>query len=304
MAERLEFGLPLKNEINSPLRMQEEPLRAEGNLSYLDFIELVKGMWAKTNPQIPIVPTQSKRYAKYPVITYGLELRKPFVDESKARYRNEHKVANDGSVYIVTGQRFTNIVKFTAITDNDPYLCEQIIEMFEDWMDEWTKVFKRLGVSEMTYARRLPDDEGTRQGSDVCERAVTYMVRIEKLHQTSVSKLDEMVISARIFHENRGIEFNVTEGETFLYIPEHEFGVGDRVTIYNPKSATDLLPPNIHHGWTYEISAATENTISLIDFDGDAVDPGGEGNGRIYLTDWYPQPTEIEDLYQSATPSS
>lgn len=299
----LEFGIPQRGVINAPLE-HREPLRAEGNLNYLEFIGLVKYLWEEAHPDIDLQPTQANEYTKYPLITYGLELRKTFADEPKSRYREQIVQEDEDENYIIYGQRFTNLIRFTVITRNEPELCDQIIELFEEFMDEMTPVFKRLGVSEFTYGRRLPDHEGNRVGQDTCERAVAYMVVLERVSQVTVDKLEEFCVNARLFVDNMGTQFNVIDGDPFITVPYNEFKLGERVTIYNPNSPTDLLPPNLHHGWTYDIIQVNENSVYLADFNGDPVDPSGAGRGRIYLNDFYPQPTDLEDLYQTATPSS
>ena len=64
------------------------PIQAAGNLSYLEFISIVKLLWENIHPDIPIVPTQPAQYSTYPCIVYGLELRKSHSTEPKPRSRN------------------------------------------------------------------------------------------------------------------------------------------------------------------------------------------------------------------------
>ena len=72
-------------------RVFGEPLQASGNLSYLEFIAVVKSLWENAYPDIKIKPTQSGTYADYPVIVYGLELRKAHTSEPKPRTRTTRR---------------------------------------------------------------------------------------------------------------------------------------------------------------------------------------------------------------------
>lgn len=182
--------------------MQEsrEPLKAEGNLTYRQFIKLVQHLWAEGHPDIPIYPTQGGQQAKYPCIVYGLEVRKTHPVEPKPRFREA--VVRDGDTDVfIHGQRFQNIVSFTVVDENADR-AEVIIEIFEDFMLEFTPVFKRMGVSEFVYSRRLPDSEENRQGEDVARRSVAYMLTTEKIRYMEVEKINKFVIDARIYLAN------------------------------------------------------------------------------------------------------
>lgn len=187
-------------------RVFGEPLQASGNLTYLEFIAVVKALWENAYPDIKIVPAQGARYAEYPVIVYGLELRKTHTSEPKPRTRTTQTNKN----VVVFGQRFQNIVSFTVITEADagiaqgtgkrysgPEVADNIIEIFEDFMLEHTPVFKRLGASEFVYSRRLSDSEENRESTDVCKRTVTYMLTTEKLFAQTVDQIEKIVIDIR-----------------------------------------------------------------------------------------------------------
>jgi hypothetical protein len=183
------------------------PLQANGNLTYLEFLAVVKALWENLHPDIPIVPNHGGQYAVYPAIVYGLEIRKPHTIEPKPRSRQV--VENDRMVF---GQRFQNVVSFTIVTkadrgssasnlDDGRYIgaevADYLAEIFEDFMLEYTPVFKRLGASEFIYARRLADSEETRNNIDICKRTVTYMLTTEKLIQTSVNVIEQIAIDIR-----------------------------------------------------------------------------------------------------------
>jgi len=78
-----------------------------------------------------------------------------------------------------------------------PEVAEKIIETFEDFMLEYTPVFKRLGASELVYARRLSDSEENRDATDVNKRTVTYMLTTEKLIGMEVGTIEKIVIDVR-----------------------------------------------------------------------------------------------------------
>jgi hypothetical protein len=183
-----------------------EPLQASGNLSYLEFIAVVKSLWENAYPDIKIKPTQSGTYADYPVIVYGLELRKAHTSEPKPRTRT----TQTNKDVIVFGQRFQNIVSFTVITEasggaaqgsaarySGPEVADNIIEIFEDFMLEHTPVFKRLGASEFVYSRRLSDSEENRDSTDINKRTVTYMLTTEKLFAQNVNQIEQICIDVR-----------------------------------------------------------------------------------------------------------
>lgn len=179
------------------------PLQAAGNLTYLEFIAIVKLLWENANPSIPILPTQPGKYASYPCIVYGLELRKAHTTEPKPRSR--HIVEKDIMVF---GQKFQNIVSFTVLskvidqegeitTNKGAELADAVVEAFENFMLEYTPVFKRLGASEFVYARRLADSEENRNNVDIVKRTVTYMLTTEKLIATSVDVIEKIAIDVR-----------------------------------------------------------------------------------------------------------
>jgi hypothetical protein len=215
----LEFNAPMNP--RAPERMRNEPLRAEDNLSYLEFIALVKKLWEDGNPLVPFKPVQSQTYAFRAgnpsfdpalvesdtnikdvdvdcMMVYSLELRRPNANEPKMRLREQ--IITDGDVnYIVQGQRFENIIIFSAISKGGPELAEAVIESFEDFMFEHTPVFKRLGISEILYSRRTPDDEQSRFSDDIDKRSVAYLVVTEKIQTTEVAKIEEIILNVRQF---------------------------------------------------------------------------------------------------------
>ena len=132
---RFEYGVP--GEIDAPIR-NWAPLRASGSMRYLDFIRSVKNLWEEGHPDVPIFPTQGKNFARYPCIVYSLQMRKTHQVEPKARIRDTLE-DDDGQLYKITAQRFDNVVLFTAITENEPELCET----FRDSLHRWSRRIAR-----------------------------------------------------------------------------------------------------------------------------------------------------------------
>lgn len=198
-----------------------EILQAEGNLTYLEFIAVVKSLWENGHPNYPIKATTSgdSSFTWYnpesnslentdAIIVYSLELRKAHSVEPKPRMR---QITNN-NIYIY-GQRFQNIVSFTAMAPvgnrqgNDPskvcddhdnaYLVESLIEAFEDFMLEYTPIFKKIGASELVYSRRLSDSEVNRDQKDVHKRTVTYMLTTEKTFAAQAGTIERISIDVR-----------------------------------------------------------------------------------------------------------
>lgn len=208
-----------------------QPLQSDGNLSYLEFIAVVKSIWEESFPNYPIKssssgdpaftwfnpnyidPESGQAIGRYEdtdaIITYSLELRKTHSVEPKPKMR---QITNN-DVYIY-GQRFQNIIAFTAMSpvgkrlgsnpnsvadDHDnAYLVESLIETFEDFMLEYTPIFKKIGASELTYSRRLSDSEINRDQKDIHKRTVTYMLTTEKTLAARAATVEAVAIDVRL----------------------------------------------------------------------------------------------------------
>ncbi len=128
-------------------------LRSQSNLSYLQFIRLVERVWAEAHPEIPIVPRGTSDPATYPVMVYHLDSRRAHPSEPKIKYREAIKPEDSNETSIIAGQRFQNIITFTAVASisssheghQGVHTAEQLIEVFEDFMLEFTGLFKKCG---------------------------------------------------------------------------------------------------------------------------------------------------------------
>lgn len=191
---------------------QSRHLKAEGNLTYLDFIRVVEELWKRGHPDVPFYATSPARQAHYPSITYSLMSRRTHPSEPKPRLREQINtgssvVDEDGNIVlsnpgiIVYGWRFINIVKFTVhdeVQPNGAQTVEELIEVFEDFMQEHQYVFKQLGASELTYNARLDDEEENRDAEDIVKRSITYRLTTEKITIVEIDKVLELVSSVRV----------------------------------------------------------------------------------------------------------
>lgn len=208
-----------------------------GSLTYLEFIALVKKIWEESHSNIPILPLGANKESLYTyddsnttankldqisssprvigldefpaIIGYSLELRKTHTVEPKPRMR-QNVLENSVTVY---GQKFQNVVSFTIMSkvgtfqgpDNTStrddldaaVLCDQIAEAFEDFMLEYTPIFKAAGASELVYSRRLSDSEVNRETKDLHKRVITYMLTTEKTFAIRNERINQIAIDAR-----------------------------------------------------------------------------------------------------------
>jgi len=223
-------------------------LKAEGNLSYLGFIEVVKMLWENSYPDIPIVATFGGKFASYPCIAYGLELKRAHNQEPKMRYRDK-ALGDDGKYYFIEGQRFQNVVSFTIMVEANAgqlsgdqlryagaEVADRIMEIFEDFMLEYTPVFKRLGASEFVYARRVSDTETNMDQTDIVKRTVTYLLTTEKIHVSAVDKIESIVADIRqwVAYEKDLVEQAATPAS--IYNPDMNLGIVDLFQSATPNS--------------------------------------------------------------------
>lgn len=291
----MQFDLP-RNDPRNPLPVREH-MRASGNMSYLDFVRLVKYLWNLANPDIPMVPDQSEAFAVYPCIAYSLGLRKTFKNEPKFKHRDF--VEDDtGQKYRITGQRYDNIVQFSVVTRSEPELADQIIENFEEFMIECTPIFKELGASDFFYSRRLSDNEESRKSEDTSVRTVCYLLVTETIVQTSVETLESVLINARVFLNDLGPVFTSTQ--EYLTIPDHTLMEGDRVIVRAISNTP--LPSGLHNGWVYVVAATDHDKIYLAGLQDQLIEPG-VGSGYLGLwSDFLGRPETII-IDEAATPT-
>lgn len=195
---------------------QSSHMRARGNIGYIDFIRAVEHIWSESHPDIPMYAVGLETYASYPCIVYSLDRRITYRDETKPRQREMILTPEGEKGISVFGQRFDNLVSFTALTKNDAQLAEQLIETFEDFLLEFTPVLKQIGVSEMVYHQRMADGGESRTNTDVVKRRLVYRIILEKVITRDWHKLNEVLFTLRTIFSPA-----TPESEPPLSIPTH-----------------------------------------------------------------------------------
>lgn len=221
-------------------------LRARGSLSYPEFVRLVTKVWMDAHPDIPIIATGTKNVAQYPIITYRLDLRKAHPAEPKPKHREEIATDPTAPAALISGQRFQNVITFTATAQEDPHKAEEIIEEFQNFMLEFTPVFKELGASELVFLRRLPDSADSRPGEGVVGRALSYLLTTETIRKIEVAKLEEVLVNARIFLQSDRAIFTTNPNEDTIIVYGYSFKIGDRVTITAPPNAISPISSGLY----------------------------------------------------------
>lgn len=267
---------------------RNRPLRAKGNLTYLQFVKLVGDLWRESYPGVPYRVSGGDQEATYPVITYSLQLRKTHPDEPKLKFREQVPTTPGEDAIIIGGQRFQNVINFTITTEGDPELAEELIEAFEDFMLEFTPVFKELGISEIVYARRLPDEEESRRGEGVERRTLSYLVTTEKIFHATYAKLDQMVVRARVYLAGAEPYFIASAANNSIATYGISLVEGEAIQILQRDAETlpggldpertyyVMVPIQMTNGWGYQLSLEP-----LTSDDAAPVDITSDGTGRV-----------------------
>lgn len=190
----------MKEPIEGTRRTPAPMRRLPRGPSYLEFIDMIRSVWTSAAPDIPIVALNNKQSAEYPCIVYYLSNRQvaDHTPSGKPEYREEIEDSK-GNFFIVTAQKFRNIITFDAYTDNDPEQAEKIIERFESFMLEYGPSFEAMGVPSIRYARRNPDDENNRRDDGVVTRSVSYNVDLEKVISKPIDRFEAVDVEARLY---------------------------------------------------------------------------------------------------------
>jgi len=240
--------------------------RARGNLQYLDFIDMVTKMWSYGHPDVPVRPSGGEQFAQYPSIIYSLALRKAHPSEPKPKYRDEI-ITNPGEDgLIICGQRYQNVINFTVVNDDNPREAEELVEVFEDFMLEYTPIFKQMGLSEIVYARRLPDDDQPRVAENVNMRTCSYLVTTEKIIRTTYGKWNTMLIHAHIALDQKPffsvhvsitaeVPWTTNAGSIFI-VKGSSYKVGDTVVLV--RYSNKLLPKGLYPNTPYHVVAVVD----------------------------------------------
>jgi len=176
------------------------PIQAKGNLSYLQFIDVLTKTWKILHPEIDFVPLGGKKTfdPEKGYIIYSLESRRPSDNNSKPRM---HRVIDDPDnnekKVIVYTQSFNNLIKFIAVHQS-PRVSEELLDAFEDFMLYMEPILKKLGLQHCFYDRRMPDEHGSRYGEDVSARIVSYLVITQKILTVDIDVIEDIILKLTI----------------------------------------------------------------------------------------------------------
>lgn len=301
----MQFNVPgsnIKNSVAAPMKARE-PLRAAGSMDYIELVETIKQLWAATHPGVPIVPHGTQAFQKMPCIVRSLEVRRPFPNEPKTRVRDNIVNPANGKAYQIKAQRFSNVVQFEAATENDPELCERIIETFEDFIHQITPPLKENGVSDIRFIRRIPDNDMPRRGEDVSTRGIAFDFTLEKVYQIEVQRIEEILLNIRMSRESTSDYFSVPEGGSdHIELSDINWLVaGQYIVIRDLNQIGKFLPAELASGDVVRITSIDGSNVYLETVGGDALTFSGAGEGRFAPWDYPGYEIDIND--NLATPN-
>jgi len=198
----MKFG-PLNNssEYRQNYGQELPPIQAKGNLTYLQFIDLIEALWNFGHPEIqfiPYGPINQRFDSDQGYIVYGLEVRKPKANHPRPRLFETRTHPTDPTKLVaIFLENFENMISFTAVHKN-PRIAEEMIEAFEDFIIEMTPVLKKKGLEQISYYMRQHDRHEKRFGDDVASRSIVYQVGTQKIIITDVEKLDEVYLQVQL----------------------------------------------------------------------------------------------------------
>lgn len=171
-----------------------EPLQANNNVSYLQFIDIIKLLLNKSHPNIVFTPYADNNIydSDYGYIVYSLVEKIPVSNNPKPRIIDERDLDN-GDRLMLFIQSFLNHVKFTAIHKN-PRTAEELLDAFEYMMLEAAPILTSIGVQGLMYGKRPSDENKIRYGENVSARSVIYLVTTQMILTTTATRLEEILI--------------------------------------------------------------------------------------------------------------
>ena len=281
---------------NYQSEMPEKMMKADYNISYPEFVQLVENLWENTAPDIPLFPRQGQQYRQLPCVCYHMETKVPVPYDPKEKFR-ERITDENGKVYNIVGQKFDSIIVFSVMSES-PKRAEQILEAFEDFMLEFTPVFKALGVSDIFYSRRVSDTEGSRRGADINERAASWRVTFEKIKVVEQSLFERIEAEIRLKRLQSYYEFEVTSeliatDQIRIIHSNKTPEVGDEIRVRHSFYEAEIpggnnyysLPGALFDNHTYLVSAVDGDLVKLRRlYSNDIVPITSTGRGTLYLT--------------------
>lgn len=176
-------------------------IQAQGNLTLLQYMDLLEFLWKGGYPEIIFQPMGAKKEfnPERAYIIWELDNRVPKDNNAKPRYQETYDHPTDPNRKIaIWTQSFNNFVSFTVIHMN-PRTAEEIMEQFELFMFQATPIFKQFGLEEFLYGRRVSDHTEKRYGEDMSAKTIVYMVTTQTVIPIDQNKLREVVGAVRIF---------------------------------------------------------------------------------------------------------
>lgn len=176
------------------------PIKAFGNVTYIQLMDILRNLWQKMHPEVQFAPygTRTKFNPQKGYIIYSVENKKTTEMNSKPRHR-EDLVKTDTCDYVATvyTQSFDYLIRFDAIHE-DPHVAEQLLEAFEDFMIIIMPEMKYIGVEKLFYNRRVSDRDLSKTGQDNACRSVIYMATLQKLLIAKPETLEAIRIDVRV----------------------------------------------------------------------------------------------------------
>jgi len=207
-------------------------VRAEGNLTFDEFAELLVTLGKQALPDVLITADDPDVNTKTPVVTFGIIHEAPFPSEVKPRIRDtfdelrctkqdksgvctdvsctNHPYWNqtcghgtyppdasrfdpEGKSVVVWGQRFKTVVQFNC-WDKSGTAADKLTRRFKEFMFTYTGVFKLKGVAEILFQERLTDRLVTKWQDDVFSRSLRYMFHFEELYVQQYDVIRQIIV--------------------------------------------------------------------------------------------------------------
>lgn len=180
-------------------------LKAEGNISFLEFIDTLQELWQKAGKKGKFIRDEPiKEGMELPVITFRTLRR--IIDHNfkdhKPRYRQtiRHPYKPDEFIDIL-GQVFQVWVEFSVLSTS----AEEADEMVEDLIDfiELYKGYFRLhGVKDIRFYAQLSDKVLKDHNIPIACRTLQYTMWFEKLIPVILNQIDHLAVQAGIIAQD------------------------------------------------------------------------------------------------------
>lgn len=194
----------LDPEYDKPWGYPVPPLKAYGNVTYLQFIDIITQLWERAHPELKLIPDGARDQYRPEVgyIVYHLDNKKSSDNHLKPSMREDLFETDSGQKRgAMFSQSFDYLVRFTAVHKN-PRTAEEIITAFEDFMIVIQPQMGMVGVEKFFYNRRVSDRDETRFGSDVASRSSIYLIVLQRLLLIRQEVLEAVKIDVRLGLEN------------------------------------------------------------------------------------------------------